>query len=114
MKTIHLAAALTIFAVSGAVMANGEYTDPTAGFVSSKTRAQVLAEVEQARAQGLLDRNNEIVYFDQPNVGASGRAGARQSATSKTRAQVHRELEQARADGLLDRHSEAAPSYVGV
>lgn len=56
---------------------------------STKSRAQVTAELEQARAQGLVVGGEEPFYPKQP------------SATTKSRAQVIAELEQARANGLL-------------
>lgn len=114
MKTTHLVAALSILAASGSALANGEYTDPTAGFESTKSRAQVLAQVEQARDQGLLHRNGEIVSFGAPNAAARGIASVQQKPSTKTRSEVREALEQARADGLLDRNGEIAPPYAGA
>lgn len=68
--------------------------------VSTKTRAQVRAELEQARAEGTL--MSDYGYRDElrrGNAGASGVAGSRYSG--RTREEVRAELEQARAEGKL-------------
>lgn len=102
MKIPSVIATITILAAAGSAMAGdvAEYVDHS-GFVSTKTRAEVRAEYEQARAQGLLNRS-EYVTFDTPDIGARGPAGARPSVAGKTRAQVRAELEQARAQDLLN------------
>lgn len=103
MKTTHVIATFAILATAGSAFANsiaaGEYVDHS-GFVSTKTRAQVREELQQARPNGLLAQG-ENVTFEQPNIGARGPAGARPSIAAKTRAQVTTELEQARANGLI-------------
>ena len=49
-----LVATIVITALSGPVMAQ-EYVQPDAGFVSTKTRAEVRAEIASARADGSMD-----------------------------------------------------------
>lgn len=56
-----------------------------------KTRAQVKAELAQARADGTLDLHNREGTYTEHFV------------STKTRADVRAELDQARADGTLDR-----------
>ena len=49
MNTKHLILAAAAFAASGPILADQmEYTVPDAGFVSTKTRAEVMAELKQA------------------------------------------------------------------
>lgn len=66
----------------------------TASGNSGKTRAQVQAELEEARAQGLLD-------FNDSSYGSLIDTINSQTAQEKSRAQVLSELNQARAQGLL-------------
>ncbi|GAI37062.1 unnamed protein product, partial [marine sediment metagenome] len=71
----------------GAAMAEAQYPAETR-FVSTKTRADVVAELQQARANGQLlvsDRDQDV------KVVASG----------KSRDEVRAELVQARANGEL-------------
>ncbi len=81
---------LTIFAVAllsaGVVFADGASAD------TGKTRAQVQAELAQARASGELNALNS----DQPEF-----LYARPTVSTKTRAQVQAELAQAQASGEL-------------
>lgn len=67
----------------------------SSGFMSTKTRAEVRADLEQARAQGLLNQNDAAYPISvESEVGARGPAGARASVrTGKTRAEVRKELE---------------------
>lgn len=53
MNIKQLVAAATVLAATGAAFAEARYPVDTP-FVSTKTRAEVRAELEQARAQGLL------------------------------------------------------------
>ncbi len=89
MNAKYLIAAAAALAVSGSVLAQ-EYVVPDAGFVSTKTRAEVNAELAQARSSGALD----VTEYDYPVV--------RLASVPKTRAQVSAELAQARADGSLE------------
>lgn len=58
MNIKQLVAAATVLAATGAAFAEARYPVDTP-FVSTKTRAEVRAELEQARAQGLLTRDRE-------------------------------------------------------
>ncbi|HEY8608959.1 MAG TPA: DUF4148 domain-containing protein [Noviherbaspirillum sp.] len=54
MTITNTIAAAVLLAASAAAFAGGpEYVDPAAGFVSSKSRAQVMEELRAARAEGL-------------------------------------------------------------
>lgn len=61
MNAKKLIAAVTVFAAAGAAFAadNTEYVD-FSKVATTKTRAEVRAELEQAYAQGLLNRNTEV------------------------------------------------------
>jgi deoxyribose-phosphate aldolase len=88
MNAKHLIAALTVFAAAGAALADDTtypYVDHSK-FVSTKTRAEVIAELNAANANGQLAQNPDFVEF--PAV-----------ASTKTRAEVRAELEKAYADG---------------
>lgn len=65
MNTKQLTAAIVLFAAAGAALAEAPYP-PETNFVSTKTRADVIAELQQARAQGLIAVGNE--YPIQPQV----------------------------------------------
>jgi Domain of unknown function (DUF4148) len=53
MKAKHLIAAVAVFAATGSVFAQQtEFVAPDAKFVSTKSRAQVAAELKQVRANG--------------------------------------------------------------
>jgi hypothetical protein len=113
MKTrqlIAVAIASSAFVAVGAGSAERYSDDPVA--VSTKARAEVRAELAQARADGSLMNAGESAYVYesmQPNIGARGVAGSRYS--TRTRAEVQAELAQARADGMLNYSGEAA--YLG-
>lgn len=77
MNAKHVIAA-TLLAASGATFAQ-EYVAPDAGFVSTKTRAEVIAELTAAREAGTL-----AVTDDAYPVAAN-------KAAPKTRAQVRAE-----------------------
>src|SRR5471032_2485368 len=79
MNLKHIVASVSLLAIAGAALAD-----------SGKTRAQVAAEVVQARAAGLLD-TNDATYPVIPAV-----------ASTLTRAQVQAQVVQARAAGQLD------------
>src|SRR5471030_1172541 len=79
MKLKHIVASVALLAVAGFAMAD-----------SGKSRAEVQAEVVQARAAGLLD-TNDATFPVIPAV-----------ASTLTRAQVHAQVLQARAAGQLD------------
>jgi hypothetical protein len=81
----QLAAALVLTVLSGSVLANA----PAATTSSSKTRTQVVAELQQARANGEI------------NVGDADYPYQPKFVSTKTRAEVVAELVQARANGEL-------------
>lgn len=55
MNVKRLIATVAVLSATGSVFAQtGEYIEP-APFVSTKTRAEVIAELNQARAAGMLD-----------------------------------------------------------
>lgn len=82
-----LAAAALLVATTSSAFAQ-EYVAPDAGFVSTKTRAEVSAELQEARADGSrLMQNTEVVNF------ASAQS-------TKSRAEVRQELVSAQADGI--------------
>lgn len=82
----HLAAALVLTVLSGSVLAEA----PLSNSATPKTRAEVVAELIQARANGELN----ISDADYPSTP--------KFVSSKTRAQVIAELAQARARGEVD------------
>ncbi|WP_034302563.1 DUF4148 domain-containing protein [Herbaspirillum sp. RV1423] len=53
MNTKQITAAVILFAAAGAAMAEAPYP-PETKFVSTKTRAEVISELQQAQAQGLI------------------------------------------------------------
>ena len=91
MNTIKtLAAAIAVSAAFVGTAQAGELDwPPEAPNVSSLTRAQVVADLQDARAQGLVT-TGELAY---PPV-------ARQAGSQVTRAQVRQELSAAQAAGL--------------
>jgi hypothetical protein len=79
MNIKNLVAAVALVAAAGSVFAQ-EYVVPDEGFVSTRTRAEVIAEIKQARADGTLEFNE-------------GNYPVAQAAESvKTREQVRAEL----------------------
>ncbi|HYD63586.1 MAG TPA: DUF4148 domain-containing protein [Noviherbaspirillum sp.] len=87
MNAKHFAATFAMLA-AGSVYAQ-EYVAPDENFVSTRTRAEVIAEIDQARADGTL----HVSDTEYPVV--------MQSGMPKTRAEVVAEIERARADGTL-------------
>ncbi|MGH8807065.1 MAG: DUF4148 domain-containing protein [Noviherbaspirillum sp.] len=90
MNAKKLIAAVAVFAAAGSALADNvdttyPYVDHSQ-FVSTKARAEVVAELNQAVAKGGIARNNDFV--DVTKV-----------ASGKTRAEVRAELEQAYAEG---------------
>lgn len=90
-----------LFIVGAVALATGSvFADEGANDSAPKSRAEVVSEVMQARAQGALTPAGEGVYP----------AGARVEASStKTLADSAAEVRQARADGTLRHAGEAAP-----
>jgi deoxyribose-phosphate aldolase len=94
MKVNTLISAVTLLTSAGAVFAGNvdPFVDHT-GFVSSRTRAEVIAEMQQAAARGSVARNSE--YVDHSNV-----------VSTKTRDEVRNEAVQAAKSRLFN-------SYIG-
>jgi len=84
MNIKNIVAGVVLFSAVGAAMAEAPYP-PETKFVSTKTRAEVIAELQQARAQGLLQSNDE--YPVEQNF-----------KSTKTRAQVIDELKVAQQE----------------
>lgn len=95
MNAKQLIAAAAVFAAAGSAFAQQtEFVAPDAGFVSSKTRAEVVAEMGQAYHEGTL--------VTQQRDGADTVQLARSNtAPGKTRADVVAELNQAYREGTL-------------
>jgi Domain of unknown function (DUF4148) len=89
MKAKHLIAAVAVFAATGSVFAQQtEFVAPEANFVSTKSRAQVVADLKASKANG------DYVVGGREYV-----APAAHFASTKTRAQVIAELKQSEGDG---------------
>ena len=69
MRTILLAA---IFATVAATASSQEITPPDNTFVSTKTRAEVIADMHTAQAQGLMKQQAEITWVA-PNAATPDR-----------------------------------------
>ena len=85
MNAKQLIATVALFAATGAAFAQAtEYADPAAGFVSTKTRAEVVAEIKQAAALGTLAQRDgqDAVVTTTARSRAEARAEAVHSAQS--------------------------------
>lgn len=101
MNTRILAAALSL-AFAGTAFAS-EATVDTSAFVSTKSRAEVHAELIQARAAGLLQVNEADFVAVASN---------RDAPAGKTRAEVIAETRAAAANGELKALNAEAASYL--
>lgn len=101
-KSILSAAVLTLAALgAGSAWAEGPVNFPADNFQSTKTRAQVQAELAEAIRTGDMIGNGQTgqtAYQLNPSAFPE-----RPMATGKTRAEVLGELEKARRDGSLQR-----------
>ena len=89
MNAKHLIAAIAVFAAAGSVFAEQTYPYVDfGGFHGTKTRAEVVAELKSAQANGTYVAGGK--EFTPADAGF---------ASTKTRAQVVAELEQAQTDG---------------
>ncbi|MCD6680121.1 MAG: DUF4148 domain-containing protein [Burkholderiaceae bacterium] len=68
MRTILIAAIFTAVAATASAQ---EITPPDDTFVSTKTRAEVIAEMHTAQAQGLMKQQGEITWLA-PSATTSG------------------------------------------
>lgn len=87
MNTQKLVATLVLIAATGSALA--DVVSPPEAVTSTKTRAEVIAELKQARDSGLLAYRDH----DYPVALAF--------ASTKTRTEVMAELKQARDSGLV-------------
>jgi uncharacterized protein YciI len=101
MNAKQLIASVALLAATGAVFAQAaEYEVPNANFVSTKTRAEVVAELKQARTAGTFVAGGEVYSGDRVIMAQTARPqNAPAVATGKTRAEVIAELQQAKAEG---------------
>jgi Domain of unknown function (DUF4148) len=95
LKTIASAAAFALSLAHGVALADPSDVDPRAGFVSTKTRAEVIAEAAAARAA----------------VAVGEHAGEPVAAfvATKSRAQVRAELREAQRLGFVGSRGDAQP-----
>ncbi len=103
MNVKQLIAAVAVFAAAGSAFADvtGNFTD-FVNMPSSKTRAEVVAELQQAQTQGTYVAGGEAFVTPSSQLAANTatQSNAAVVATpAKTRAQVVAELKQAQADG---------------
>lgn len=88
LKSLLTAAGIGLLSSTIALADSGD-VDPSVGFVSTKSRAEVIAELATARAAGQIhhgERAHEPVFV---------------AASTKTRAQVRAEMQEARRLGLM-------------
>jgi hypothetical protein len=91
MNTSYLCILSILFGIAGAASAQGPVNYPEEpAFVSTKTRAEVAADVIEARRLGLMTNNDiEIVIVAEPRV------------ARKSSAQIRAEFDEAQRLGLL-------------
>lgn len=101
MNAKQLIASVALLTATGAVFAQAaEYEVPNANFVSTKTRAEVVAELKQAQNAGTYVAGGEAYSGDRVIMAQTARPqNAPAVAAGKTRAEVIAELQQAKADG---------------
>jgi hypothetical protein len=89
MNAKQLIAAVAVFAATGSAFAAAGYTPPAEGFVSTKTRAEVIAERNQAFAEGKL----VIDEASYPNVQTASAPRTREEVRAEAiqSAKAHRE-----------------------
>jgi len=66
MNAKNILAALVLVSATGAAMAEAPYP-PETHFVSTKTRAEVIAELKQAREQGMIVSDVNYPVIQQPH-----------------------------------------------
>jgi Domain of unknown function (DUF4148) len=99
MNVKQLIAATAVFAAAGSVYAQQrEYIPPAEGFVSTKSRAEVIAELNQAKASGTYV-NAGSEEFPGQFAALAGKSGAQTRLAGKSRAEVVAELRQAEDSG---------------
>jgi len=91
MNAKRLIATVAVFAATGSVFAQQtETVDPAANFVSTRTRAEVIAELKQARADGSLNYTDDRYPVVQAN------------RSSKSREQTRAELVEAQRNHVIN------------
>ena len=116
MNAKQLIASVALLTATGAVFAQvSEYEVPNANFVSTKTRAEVIAELKQAKVAGTFVAGGEVYSGERVIVAQTARpTNAPVLAAGKTRAEVIAELEQAKADGSFVAGGTEYPNDVPV
>jgi predicted RNase H-like HicB family nuclease len=105
MNAKNMIAAVAVFAAAGSVFASELTPWPELeNFKSTKTRAEVIAELKQAQANGTYVAGGTETPELVPALAKTTRSGtpvasAPATAHGKTRAEVYQELVQAQADG---------------
>ena len=101
MNAKQMIASFALLTATGAVFAQAaEYEVPNAKVVSTKTRAEVMAELKQAQTAGTFVAGGEVYSGDRVIMAQTARPqNAPVVAAGKTRAEVIAELQQAKADG---------------
>lgn len=97
MNTKHLIVTVAMIAATGSAFAQRtEWVDPAAGFVSTKARADVTAELNQAQAEGAFVVGGAETEELKAQLAKTSRSTPqRAAAQGKTRAEVYNELVQA-------------------
>ena len=105
MNAKKLIAVIAMLAGAGSTFAGeAARSDNNVDFRSTKTRAEVIAELNQAIADGSYIGGGEKYEAQSAQVNASHTSG-------KTRAEVRVELAQALTDGTYIRGGEVSPSH---
>ena len=105
MNAKKLIAVIAMLAGAGSAFAGeAAKSEDNLNFHSTKTRAEVIAEFNQAKADGTYIGSGEIYEIQSAQINAS-------HTSSKTRAEVRAELAQAVADGAYIRGGEVNPSH---
>lgn len=106
MNTKHLIVTVAMIAATGSAFAQRtEWVDPAAGFVSTKTRADVTAQIKQAQAKGVFVVGGAETEELKAQLAQTNRSALQRIAEKgKARAEVYNELVQAQADGTYIEH----------
>src|SRR5262245_31632908 len=99
----QLVVVTTLLGSAAAIAQEGRQTFKDTRNLSTRTRAEVVAELNLARAQGLLEQRGQAYGGFEP----------RGVFSTKSRAQVVAELDAARAAGQLVERGESYGSFVG-
>jgi len=114
MNIKQLIAAVAILTAAGTALAqSAEYVTPDAGFISTMTRAEAVAELAKAKADGTYQVAS-TEYQGRFAVSAHNAGTQREVAaiSGKTRAEVLAELKQAEANGSYVTGGEEFPGQL--